>query len=120
MKKRICSILLAMIAVVFLLPTVAFAAGGDYDVDIVASKFSTIQYNGKDTMKIDFMIQTRNDAKVRGIQTALVCVDLGKYDILQYKNGTLTDRTATVSTGAIVSKDYAYTKHYDSDADVEV
>ena len=95
MKKRLCSILLVLVMAISLLPTAAFAAGGDFDVDIVATKFSTVKYNEKETMKLDFMMKTSNGAKVRGIQTALLFIDTTKYDILGLYDGTAYDYTAT-------------------------
>ena len=121
MKKRLCSILLVLVMAISLLPTAAFAAGGDFDVDIVATKFSTVKYNEKETMKLDFMMKTSNGAKVRGIQTALLAIDLNKYAVLQVVGtGKVYDRTDTVSTGSTFTKNYAYTKYYDEANDIEV
>jgi len=120
MKKRLASILLALVMIFSLLPAAAFAAGSDYEIDVVATRFGTVQYNGKDTMKLDLMLQTNNGAQVRGIQTALVYVDLNTYDILQYVGGNVYNRTATVSTGNTVLKDYSYSTYYDPVNDIGV
>ena len=120
MKKRLCSILLVLVMAISLLPTAAFAAGGDFDVDIVATKFNTVKYNEKETMKLDFMMKTSNGAKVRGIQTALLAIDLNKYAVLQVGTKTVYDRTDTVSTGSTVTKNYAYTKYNDEANEIEV
>ena len=112
MKKRLCSILLVLVMALSLLPTAAFAAGGDFDVDIVATKFSTVKYNEKETMKLDFMMKTSNEAKVRGIQTALLAIDLSKFDVVYYYNGTVYDGTSTIcpesSTGSEATGTFAY------------
>lgn len=95
MKKRLCSILLVLVMAISLLPTAAFAASDDFDVDIVATKFDTVKYNGKETMKLDFMMTTSNGAKIRGVQTALLFIDTTKYDILGLYEGTAYDYTTT-------------------------
>ena len=119
MKKRILSMILSLVMLISLLPTAAFAAGGDYDVDIVASRFSTVQYNEKDTMRLDFMLKTSDDAKVLGVQTALIYVDLEKFDIIQRtSSGSVMNRTETVSTGETVQKKYAYDSFYDEENDI--
>ena len=115
MKKRLASILLALVMILSLLPTAAFAAGSDYEIDIVATKFSTVQYNGKDTMKLDFMLKTNNGAQVRGIQTALLTIDLTKYDVIYNYNGTAYDGTSTIcplgSVGSDTSGTFAYSTY---------
>ena len=115
MKKRLCSILLVLVMAISLLPTAAFAAGGDFDVDIVATKFSAVKYNEKETMKLDFMMRTSNGAKIRGIQTALLAVDLSKFDVVYYYSGTVYDGTSTIcpegSTGSDTSGTFAYSTY---------
>ena len=115
MKKRLASILLALVMIFSLLPTAVFAAGSDYKIDITATKFSTVQYNDKDTMKLDFMLKTNNGAQVRGIQTALLTIDLSKYDVIYNYAGTAYDGTSTIcpqgSVGSDTTGTFAYSTY---------
>lgn len=96
MKKRLLAIVLTLALVFALFPTATFAAGGDIKVSVTATKFSTVQFNGKDTMKLDFMLKTENGEKITGIQVAMLAIDLSKYAIIGMYEGTPYDYSSKI------------------------
>ena len=61
MKKRILPLLLCIMLVVGMMPTTAFAGVTDtWDVDLIVSKNTALQYNGQDTVEIGFAVQSDN------------------------------------------------------------
>lgn len=61
MKKKILSVLLAFVMIVGLLPTAAFAAGSDHEIQLKLVKDSTT-FTGKTVLRVDYMYKSGTDA----------------------------------------------------------
>ena len=84
MKKRALSLLLCLVFLVGLMPTTALAAGGatdTWDVDLVVSKNSTVQYNGQDTVEIGFAVQSDN-LTLKNAQSIVFTFDYTLFDFV--------------------------------------
>ena len=80
MKKRICSIFLALAMLLSLLPTVVFAAGDTHAAKIELVKTSEKTYNGADVMRLDLYIKAE---KIVGSPLAMVKYDTSKLTLIK-------------------------------------
>ena len=80
MKKRICSIFLALAMLLSLLPTVVFAAGDTHAAKIELVKTSEKTYNGVDVMRLDLYIKAE---KIVGSPLAMVKYDTSKLTLIK-------------------------------------
>ena len=86
MKKRALSLLLCLVFLVGLMPTTALAAGGatdTWDVDLVVSKNTDVQYNGQDTVEIGFGVQSDN-LTLKNAQSIVFAFDMDVFGFLGY------------------------------------
>ena len=84
MKKRALSLLLCLVFLVGLMPTTALAAGGatdTWDVDLVVSKNTAVQYNGQDTVEIGFGVQSDN-LKVKSVASIFFAFDMDVFEFI--------------------------------------
>ncbi|MDO4732976.1 MAG: S-layer homology domain-containing protein, partial [Bacillota bacterium] len=81
---------------------------------LLYSRNSEVQYLGKDSMQVDFMLKTGSNT-VEGIQTAIIAVDLRLFDLLYAEDGEVYNETEIVfvegESCADVSGTYAYTAY---------
>lgn len=106
MKKRVLSLLLCIMLVVGMMPTTAFAGVTDtWDVDLIVSKNTALQYNGQDTVEIGFGVQSDN-LKLMNAQTICFAVDLNVFDFIYDNSGTAEDYTS-LFTETLSSEDYS-------------
>ena len=104
MKKRTLSLLMCLMMLIGMLPTTAFAAGGatgTWDVDLVVSTNSTIQYDGRDTIALDFRVQS-DDLTIRKANYIVLAFDLEILDFLQYTS-SIEKYEPTSTTGLVTN-----------------
>ena len=87
MKKRICSIFLALAMLLSLLPTVVFAAGDTHAAKIELVKTSEKTYNGVDVMRLDLYIKAE---KIVGSPLAMVKYDTSKLTLINKNAGVIS------------------------------
>ena len=106
MKKRVLSLLLCIMLVVGMMPTTAFAGVTDtWDVDLIVSKNTALQYNGQNTVEIGFGVQSDN-LKLRNAQTIGFAVDLNVFDFIYDNSGNAEDYT-NLFTETLSTDDYS-------------
>ena len=106
MKKRILPLLLCIMLVVGMMPTTAFAGVTDtWDVDLIVSKNTALQYNGQDTVEIGFGVQSDN-LNLMNAQNIGFAVDLNVFDFIYDNSGNAEDYT-NLFTETLSTDDYS-------------
>ena len=95
--RKLLSSVLALALVLSFLPTVAFAAAGDYEVKVNFVKEDSYPYNGQAAMRIDLVLNT-NGAPVNSIISALLMYDADQFNIIHRSNGSVMSQPANFGT----------------------
>lgn len=109
--RKILSILLSIMLVWTMMPTATAFAGvsGTWDFDLDITENSAVKYNGQNTIKVGFGVQS-DDLTLKTAQSVVFAFDTEIFDCIYNDNGTGTSAmdffTPTLSTDDLSSMSY--------------